>query len=146
MVARNGKPMQFVFLTLKKDFLVCNFQLFQKLDSTKFIFRTFHFEPWMKMSSCVTDVWREGFLVLRNSPFLAPSSYADGLRSQASQDGNNLVCEHNFSRTQRVSGDIRPAPVKRQMRLRLLISKSHFTHDTITRSQASRSLVFLTRG
>lgn len=84
MVARNGKPMQFVFLTLKKDFLVCNFQLFQKLDSTKFIFRTFHFEPWMKMSSCVTDVWREGFLVLRNSPFLAPSPYADGLRSQAS--------------------------------------------------------------
>lgn len=96
-----------LYSILSKTTFLCIFQIFQKLDSTKFISPTFHQEPWMKMSSCVTDVRRERFLIC--SSFLAPSKYLDASR-QTVREARRLKmgtiwfssdCEHNLTRTQR---------------------------------------------
>lgn len=61
----------------------------------------------MKMSSCVTDVRRERFLIC--SSFLAPSKYLDASR-QTVREARRLKmgtiwfssdCEHNLTRRQR---------------------------------------------
>lgn len=87
-------------LQYSQRLFLCIFQRFQQLDSTKFIFRTFH--PWMKTTSCVTDVRREGGREGGSESWFVQQSFpgtvsthrcltTDGPGSQASQDGNNLV-------------------------------------------------------
>lgn len=157
MAARNGKPDVYQHLYCQKR-LLCIFQLFQKLDSTKFIFRTFHSEPWMKISSCVTDVRREILLVCTTvlSWHVLNTTMPHGTVWEARRLKMGTIwfssdCEHNLTCTQSITGNI----IRIQSTLwsgkwgYTFSSANHtwkFTHDTITRSQVSRSLFVLKRG
>lgn len=151
-------------LQYSQRLFLCIFQLFQQLDSTKFIFRTFH--PWMKTTSCVTDVRKEGgreggSLGLRNSPFLAPSQRIDASQ-QTVREARRLKmgtiwfssdCEHNLTRTQRALqatpfASSQPCEVTNEAtpsHQQITLGNSHTTQSHVHRFLA-RSLVFLNWG